>query len=520
MDITFFGAACEVTGSCYLLREKDVRFLVDCGMFQGGGEERNAPPFPFSPGDIDFILLTHAHLDHSGRIPLLVKEGFEGKIFATPPTIELCRILWFDTAKLMREEVERENRRRRRSGQPEIAPLFGEEEIERALSLFVPVGYDEIGEEKGITFVFRDAAHILGAATLEVWGGGRKVVFSGDIGQFGNVMEGSPPIIENADFVVIESTYGNRRHKTLEETRAEFTATIQDAMGSCGKILIPTFVVDRAQRVLYELHLLRENLGFDCPVYFDSPLGKETTDIYLKYRHLLSGEIAEFHLRDENPFAFPRLTYVTTPEESKALNDLDHAVILAGSGMCTGGRILHHLKHNLFKDTTTVIFVGFQARGTLGRALVDGAKRVRIFGEDIAVRAKIATINGFSAHGDQEDLLRWVGYFQGKPAFFVTHGEEDVAGIFSGVLREKGYEVFAPRFGDVVDLPGKTVVSFAQPRVQEDLLGKLEAHLRKLKDNKAMLPEESRVLLQSALLLLEEAERRAHLSDELPENRV
>lgn len=508
MEITFFGAAREVTGSCYLVRGKGVRFLVDCGMFQGGGEERNTPPFPFSPGDIDFILLTHAHLDHSGRIPLLVREGFQGKIFATPPTIELCRILWLDTAKLMREEVERENRRRRRSGQPEIAPLFGEEEIQQAMSLFAPVGYDEIAEEKGIAFVFRDAAHILGAATLEVWGEGTKVVFSGDIGQFGNVMEGSPPVIEGADFVVIESTYGNRRHKTLEETREEFTTTIKDAMGSCGKILIPTFVVDRAQRVLYELHLLRESLGLDCPVYFDSPLGKQTTDIYLKYRHLLSGEIAEFHLRDENPFTFPKLTYVTTPEESKALNDLDHAIILAGSGMCTGGRILHHLKHNLFKETTTVIFVGFQARGTLGRALVDGAKKVRIFGEDIAVLAKIATINGFSAHGDQEDLLRWVGYFREKPTFLVTHGEQEIAETFAALLKERGYDTYVPAFGDTIDLSRRTVTSFARPPLRENLLGELEEEVQKLREKEATLGEESQVLLKSALLLLREAGKR------------
>ncbi|MBC7216631.1 MAG: MBL fold metallo-hydrolase [Candidatus Caldatribacterium sp.] len=519
MEITFFGAAREVTGSSYLLRGKDARFLVDCGMFQGGREERNAPPFPFPPRDIDFILLTHAHLDHSGRIPLLVKEGFRGKIFATLPTVELCRILWLDTVKLMREEVERENRRRRRSGKPEIAPLFGEEEVEEALSLFEPVGYDEVEEEKGVQFVFRDAAHILGAAALEVWGEGTKIVFSGDIGQFGNVMEGSPPVVENADFVVVESTYGNRRHKTLEETRKEFTAVIRDAMGSCGKILIPTFVVDRAQRVLYELHLLRENLGLDCPVYFDSPLGKETTDIYLKYRHLLSGEISEFHLRDENPFAFPKLAYVTTPEESKALNDLDHAIILAGSGMCTGGRILHHLRHNLFKETTTVIFVGFQARGTLGRALVDGAKMVRIFGEEIAVRAKIATINGFSAHGDEEDLLRWIGYFQGKPTFLVTHGEEEVAETFAGLLREKGYEAFVPAFGDTFDLPRKTVVSSARPLLRENLLGKIEEELRKLREKEATLSGESEALLQSALILLREAGRLAS-ADELPQDGV
>jgi metallo-beta-lactamase family protein len=518
VDITFFGATREVTGSCYLVRGKDVAFLVDCGMFQGGERNRNAPPFPFAPRDIDFILLTHAHLDHSGRIPLLVREGFRGKIYATLPTIELCRILFYDTVKLMREEVERENRRRRRSGKPEIAPLFGEEEVEKALELFEPVGYDEVAEEQGVTFVFRDAAHILGAAVLEVWGEGTKVVFSGDIGQFGNVMEGSPPIIEEADFVVIESTYGNRRHKTLEETRREFAQVMQDAMGTCGKVLIPTFVVDRAQRVLYEIRLLRDSIGLHCPVYFDSPLGKQTTDIYLKYRHLLSGELEKFHLQDDNPFGFPGLTYVTTPEESKALNDLDHAIILAGSGMCTGGRILHHLKHNLFKETTTVVFVGFQSRGTLGRALVDGAKLVHIFDEDIAVRARIATINGFSAHGDQEDLLRWVGYFRNRPVFLVTHGEEEIAEAFAQALRKKGFEAIVPAFGDTLDLPRRTVVAVPRMPEKEDIIKRLEGEIQKLRGK--VLAQESEVLLQSALILLEEAGRRSASADELPKDGV
>lgn len=518
MEITFFGAACEVTGSCYLVREKGTAFLVDCGMFQGGGEDRNILPFPFSPQDVDFLLLTHAHLDHSGRVPLLVKGGFRGTIYATLPTIELCRILWFDTVKLMKEEVERENRRRRRSGKPEITPLFGEEEVEEALSLFEPVGYDELTQRGSVEFVFRDAAHILGAAVLEIWGEGTKVVFSGDIGQFGNVMEGSPPVIEEADFVVMESTYGNRRHKTLSETREEFATVIERAMETRGKVLIPTFVVDRAQRVLYELFLLQEKIGLQCPVYFDSPLGKQTTDVYLKYRHLLTGEMERFHLLGKEPFSFPGLAYVTTPDESRALNNLDHAIILAGSGMCTGGRILHHLKHNLFKETTTVIFVGFQARGTLGRALVDGATRVRVLDEEIAVRAGIATINGFSVHGDQNDLLRWVGYFKSRPVILVTHGEQEIAQAFVDALKAQGYEALVPSFGDTIDLSRRTVLPLARSASEESFLGKLEEQVKKLREKETVLGEESRILLRSALILLEEAEKRSASTNKLPKD--
>ncbi len=521
MRITFFGAASEVTGSCYLVENGRLKFLVDCGMFQGEEGERNALPFPFSPQEVDFLLLTHAHLDHSGRIPLLVKSGFRGKIYATLPTLELCRVLWLDTVKLMKEEVERANRRHRRSGKPEVEPLFGEDEAHAALELFEPVGYDDLARYENVEFVFRNAAHILGAATLEVWIQGTKVVFSGDVGQFGNVLEGSPPIIEETDFVIIESTYGNRRHKTLEETRKEFSEVITRAAGNCGKILIPTFVVDRAQRVLYELALLQESLGLHCPVFFDSPLGKQTTDIYLKYRYLLSGEMERFHLLGKDPFAFPGLSYVSTPEESKALNDIDRAIILAGSGMCTGGRILHHLKHSLFKETTTVVFVGYQAKGTLGRALVDGAKKVRIFDEDIVVRANIATINGFSVHGDQDDLLRFAGYFKSRPLFLVTHGEKEIAQVFAEELRARGYEALVPSFGDSVDLSRRVVVAASQSFPKKRALDEIEERVKVLREKEVSLGEESEVLLRSALILLEEAERRAFsAADKFPQNGI
>ncbi|MCX7667728.1 MAG: MBL fold metallo-hydrolase [Atribacterota bacterium] len=509
MQIAFWGAAREVTGSCYLVTTGKGKFLVDCGMFQGKEEEKTYQPFPFPPGEIRFLLLTHAHLDHSGRIPLLFKQGFRGKVYATAPTIELCEILWLDTVKLMQEEMERLNRKNVRAGKPEAVPLFNEEDVVGAMGLFEPVAYDELHTQDGIEFVFRNAAHILGAATIEVWAEGTKVVFSGDLGPFSNVMEGSPPIIEEADFVVIESTYGDRRHRSLTDTRQEFEEVVGQALHDGGKILVPSFVVDRAQRVLYELFLLKNKIRFDCPVFFDSPMGTKVTDIYLKYRHLLAGEMQRFNLSNENPFTFSDLHYVVTPAESKALNEVTRAIVIAGSGMCSGGRIVHHLKHNLYRESTRVIFVGFQAQGTLGRMIVDGVRQVRIMGEEIAVRAGISTINGFSAHADREDLLRWAGYFKNRPTFLVTHGESSITEGFAQALGERGSEVYVPQFGDVFDLRKKALTAGVFPPVQrEDLVSAIEQELQDLKGDHVILDEKALALLRSALILVEETKAR------------
>ncbi|MGQ9473177.1 MAG: MBL fold metallo-hydrolase RNA specificity domain-containing protein, partial [Candidatus Caldatribacteriaceae bacterium] len=317
-------------------------------------------------------------------------------------------------------------------------------------------------------------------------------------------------IIEKADFVVIESTYGDRRHRSLTETREEFAEVIQKALEGGGKVLIPSFVVDRAQRVLYELSLLKKSLSFDYPVFFDSPMGAKVTGIYLKYRHLFAGEMQKLNLDGENPFAFSDLRYVTTPEESKSLNEKEKAMVIAGSGMCAGGRIVHHLKHNLYKDSTRIIFVGFQAQGTLGRILVDGAKKVRIMGEEIAVRAQISTINGFSAHADQEDLLRWAEYFKSRPTFFVVHGEDSIAEKFAHLLSERGFKTFVPSLEDTVDLHQKTLTASGIAfREEEDLMGILEQKVRELRGGRLVMDERSKTLLRTALVLLEEVEERA-----------
>jgi metallo-beta-lactamase family protein len=511
LQISFWGAAREVTGSCYLLEGEKQRFLVDCGMFQGRGEHRNEQPLPFPAQSLDFVILTHAHLDHSGRIPLLVKEGFRGKIYATAPTIELCEILWLDTVKLMQEEADRLNRKRKRAGQELVVPLFGEQEVREALSLCEPVGYDQLMRHGETEFVLRNAAHILGAALVELWCSGIKLVFSGDLGPFDNVMEGSPPVIEEADYVIVESTYGNRRHRSLEDTRSEFKEAVLSAQSGGGKVLIPSFVVDRAQRIVYELSLLKDQGLLDLPCYFDSPMGEKATRLYEKYLSLLSGEIERYVLQGRNPFHLSGLKYVSTPEDSKSINDIDRALVIAGSGMCNGGRIVHHLKHALWRENTSLIFVGYQAQGTLGRRIVDGARLVRILGEEVAVRAKVYTINGFSAHADQKDLLRWTDYFKNQPLFVVVHGEESVAEQFALLLREKGRETLVPHFGERFDLVARETVAVPSEKtvsVSQRFLEGIMEEVTKLQEEIADLDQDTEALVRSAYLLLREATRR------------
>ncbi|HOL54436.1 MAG TPA: MBL fold metallo-hydrolase [bacterium] len=513
MLVTFLGAAGEVTGSCYLLETDRCKYLVDCGTFQGKDEERNNASFSFLPSSIESVILTHAHLDHSGRIPKLVKDGFRGKIYATIPTIELCEILWLDTVKLMREETERINRKNKRAGKSMTEPLYTDEDVQLALSLFEPVPYDSIINLKDIRVRFRDASHVLGSSSIEVWDEETKIVFSGDIGQWEGVMNDSPALIEQADYVVIESTYGDRLHRSLEDTRKEFKDTIQSAILEKGKVLIPSFVVDRAQRVIYELKLLKEAgiLPGNFPMYFDSPMGKKVTDIYRKYSNLLSGELQRYYLNSEDPFDIENLHYLVSVDDSKKINDLDRGIVIAGSGMCTGGRILHHLKHNIWKENTHIIFVGYQAYGTLGREIINGVKTANIMGEEIAIKAKIHTINGFSAHADQNDLLSWAEGFQNRPMFIITHGELNSSKILSEVFRLKGYETFIPVRGQSIDLVKREVSSVkVAPFIDlEPLLVELDREFFNLKAKleDSSIPVEKLGVVQAILLLLKEVNK-------------
>ena len=521
MRLRVLGAAGEVTGSCYLLENGDSRVLVDFGLHQGrNDEEQNREPFPFSPQSITAVVLTHAHLDHTGRIPLLVKEGYGGKVWCTLPTAELTDVLWRDSARLMQEEAEWKTRKNRRKGLDDVEALYDGEDVERALERLVPVGYDQpLTVAPNIRVRFRDAGHIRGSSILEFWlhDGTQevKVVFSGDLGPQETVMEKPPAHIEDADYVVIESTYGDRLHKTNLESREEFREVLQQALKDKGKVLIPTFVVDRAQRVLYELMLLHRDgdLGPDVPVFFDSPMGVKATEIYRRHTDLLSSEIQENIHKGLDPFALENLQYVADAEASREINEVRHALVMAGSGMCTGGRIVHHLKHNLWHETCHVIFVGYQAQGTLGRRLVDGDKILRIAGEDVTVKAQLHTINGFSAHADRRDLLQWARNFRNGPLFIVTHGEPRSSQSLAEGLKEAGFRAEVPLGGQEFTLePGQSFApavivpdAFAdrsKRAVQAQLLGDIADLALSIREEGEPLSDEMSGLLQTSRMLL------------------
>lgn len=493
------GAAQEVTGSSYLLRTNEANLLIDFGMFQGKEEDWNYQPLDIDPKDIHAIILTHAHLDHSGRIPVIVKQGYEGPIYATPPTVELTKLLWQDTLKLMKEEKDRLDRKRRRQGNPPVEMLFDEEHMYRAAEMLVAVDWHEEVRFRGVSFTLRPAGHILGASSVEVFADGVKVVFSGDLGPLQEVMEPAPHRFEYADYVVIESTYGDRRHKNLEETRREFKQIIERAILDGGKILIPTFVVDRAQRVLYELALLANEVPElkRLPMFFDSPLGDKITSVYSAFPEYLLPHMADFFKNEVSRGL--QFEYIVTPEDSKKLNEIGDALIMAGAGMCTGGRIVHHLKHGLWNPKNDVVFVGYQAVGTLGRSIVDGAKRVTIMGEEVAVRARIHTINGFSAHADQNDLIKWSQAFPKTTAFFVTHGEPEPAKRLAAGLTALGYSAAVPSKGLSVPLtPRREVMPLTVPAAYQVTIGqKLDSIIVKHPEKRAAIERIIEAVLES-----------------------
>lgn len=481
VKLRILGAAGEVTGSNYMIDTKGYKVLVDCGFHQGQDEEKHSgEPFTYNPADMDAVLLTHAHIDHSGRIPLLVKQGFKGKIYCTFATRELVSILWQDSLHLMLEEAEFRTRKNTRKGLPPVEPLYGEDDVNGALKMLTPVQYDEMTEIlPGLKARFREAGHILGSATIETWVSEEgtekpvKVVFSGDLGPFDGVIEKPPVTIEDGDYVLIESTYGDRLHKSLEETRREFQDAVKDALAHSGKILVPTFVVDRAQRMLYEFDLFQKTFpDIKTPtIYLDSPMGVKTTEIYSKYDNLLSKPLRIMLENGDDPFQPENFKFVRTPDESRAVNALPGGIILAGSGMCSGGRIMHHLKHNIFKPDTHIFFVGYQAYGTTGRRIVDGAKEIRIAGEDVRVKAKIDTLNGFSAHADRDDLLKWASALPKKTRFIVVHGEPKSSESLAYALRDHGYQAMVPAFGDEIELraQAKEEQTLAEPMISPKL---------------------------------------------------
>jgi metallo-beta-lactamase family protein len=448
VTLTFFGGAREVTGSCVLVQAGKSRFLVDCGMFQGGGDSdrRNARKFPVVPSSIDFVLCTHAHIDHSGLLPKLVKEGFRGTVHCTPETADLLNIMLPDSGHIQERDAEWETRKRQRGGKRNVAPLYTEADARAVANHLRPASYGtRIEPGQKISASFLDAGHILGSAiaVVDVTDDGRerRLVFSGDLGHRGLPIVRDPSPVERADVVVMESTYGNRVHKGMEESLEEFAHAVNDTLHrKGGNVIIPAFAVGRSQDILYVLaDLTRKGRLRGITVYVDSPLAIEASRITMRNDRVFDEEAKELLAWWRgNPEAL-KVVLVKDARESMALNSLrGGAVIMAGSGMCTAGRIKHHLKHNLWRKDSSVVIVGFQAQGTLGRKIVDGAKRVKVLGEDIAVAADVYTIGGLSAHADREDLLAWAGHFETQPGkVLVTHGEESVSLEFAETLRSR-----------------------------------------------------------------------------------
>jgi metallo-beta-lactamase family protein len=462
MKITLFGAAGDVTGSAYYLQTNDASILIDFGIFQGGKNadvrNRKLPPVNFR--DLDAIILTHAHLDHTGRLPLLARTGYRNTIYATPATIEMTALILHDSAKVQMFDMERMNRKRKRRGQPPITPLYSQDEVEKILTLFKPLDYTTPLEvAKGITVRAVEAGHILGSVSFEVTltmqERKKTVIFSGDLGPQGMAILKDPAILNKADLVFMESTYGDRNHRSLRETLMEGESIILKAIERKGKILVPSFAVGRTQQLLYYLSAIHSKSPVHFPVYLDGPMGNAATNIYLKHPELYDEEalelIASGHLKTD----LSHLKFCVTPDESKALNDLDGpCMIIAGAGMCNAGRIMHHLKHNLWNPETSVIIVGFQAEGTLGRKLVEGAKSVFIHGEKIVVRAGIHLLGGLSAHAGQDDLLHWFNSLAGsKPRLVLSHGEDKARQPLAEIIHQRyGIRAELPEYGEVIKL--------------------------------------------------------------------
>lgn len=456
MKLQFLGGARTVTGSCFYIECNQVKILVDCGLYQGeNSHEINRMPFDYSPEDIDFIFITHAHLDHSGMLPRIVREGFTGRIITTQATRDLLEIMLHDAAQIQESDAAWQNKKAERAGKVPVLPLYTGEDVTKALPLFDVKSYDTIFHlGKGVRYRFLDAGHILGSGTLEVWfqdsGKEKKVVFSGDIGKKDNPIIKDPSAPIEADFIVMESTYGNRRHKPLKASIDELVQAVKITFNKNGNVYIPSFAVGRTQDLLYILNnLVREKRLYNIHVYLDSPLAEEATKVYLAHPEVFDEE-AKGRFSTKEIDGSLKLHFVQSVQESMALNRIKSGIlVIAGSGMCEGGRIRHHLKHNLWRQECGIIFVGYQGAGTLGRQIVDRAKFVNILGDEIAVRASIYTINGFSAHADKEELADWLGCFKNSPEVFIVHGEEDVATSFGEFVAEKfGFRTHVPQKGE------------------------------------------------------------------------
>jgi len=467
MKIKFLGASKVVTGSCYLIESEHSKILIDCGLFQGSEElERlNSEPFDFNPSLIDYVILSHAHIDHSGRIPKLVNEGFKGKVITTKATKELCDIMLIDSGHIHESDAKWENKHRLRSGKPLIKPLYTAEDAANSLRYFDPVLYNQkIKLSNEVSIRFKDAGHILGSSIIELWITERdktaKVVFSGDLGMKNKPILRNPAKIDFADYLIVESTYGNRLHQQVGESTKKLVDIINKTVSRGGSVIIPSFAVSRTQELIYELNHYYEydnnvETFMRIPIYIDSPMAVSATSVYRNNSYCFNEAAKKLVLDGDDPFKFDNLHYIRSQAESMRLNEVNYPkVIISASGMCTAGRIRHHLRHNLWNKKNSIIFVGYQAEGTLGRQLKDGSKKVKVLGEEVSVEAEVYSIEGFSGHADRTELLSFIESFDSVPKkIFVTHGEESSANDFAQCLQDSYHvKAIVPDIGFVFEL--------------------------------------------------------------------
>lgn len=475
MDIKFLGAVKGVTGSCHLIEFKDKKIMLDFGLFQGKDDKLNDEMPEVNPGDIDYLLLSHSHIDHSGRIPLLVKNGFKGTIYCSKPTYELCKIMLLDSAHIQEMEAEWKNRKAKRSGRRQIAPLYTQDDATDSFQYFKPVLYEQIiNLDEEITIRFTDAGHILGSSIIEMWfnndGEEIKVVYSGDLGMKERPILKDPTKIETADYVIMESTYGSRVHKNIEHREEELINIILKTVRRGGSVIIPSFAVGRTQELIYELnkyydsHLneigTKENELKKIPVYVDSPLASKATEVFKKNTNVFDEEAKNYIMSGDNPLEFQNLHFTHSPEESKRLNfSTEPKIIISASGMCDAGRIKHHLKHNLWRKECSIVFVGYQAEGTLGRRILDGEKNVKIFGEEIHINAEIYNVEGFSGHADKIGLINWLKNFKEKPKMiFIVHGEiESKKSLTDEIHNTLGFKCIIPEYGKIYKIDKNSI---------------------------------------------------------------
>lgn len=466
MKISFLGAAKTVTGSLFLLESQKSKIIVDCGMFQGGKtmEEVNASDFAFDPSGVSAVILTHAHIDHTGRLPKLVKDGFKGDIISTDATKDLCDIMLRDSAHIQQMEAEWTTRKNIRKGEPAAEPIYTDADVEDTMQKFKIVNYDDryrLTEDIEINLI--NSGHMLGSAFVELYinedGKETKYIFTGDVGNYNQHILKDPQILKSCDYLVIESTYGNRYHEQIDTYRNELLEIIIATLKRKGNVVIPSFAVGRTQEILYEINYYKENnlLGefADVPVYVDSPLATQATEVFKRHYDISDKNTKELLKSGDDPLVFDGLTYSVTTDESIAINnDKTPKIIISASGMCDAGRIRHHLKYNLWQEKNSIVFVGYQAPGSLGRLLVDGEKMVKLFGEEVIVRAQIHTVDAYSGHADLNGLLNVISTMQNKPKKVVlVHGEEDSILNFSNEIKEKfSIPTIIPSYGDVADV--------------------------------------------------------------------